>query len=69
MNQNNGKTRLVMKMRLALSHILKNYMPENCRNVQKLDYQGAESKSFFEIFKLGWTLVFIDANTGFQIVT
>ena len=26
---------------------LKNYMPEICQNVQKVDYQGAEGKGFF----------------------
>ena len=30
---------------------LKNYMPEICQNIQKVDYQEAEGKSFFQIFK------------------
>ena len=30
---------------------LKNYMPENCQNIQKVDYQEAEVKIFFQIFK------------------
>ena len=34
-------------------------MPENLQNVQKVDYQGAEGKSFFQIFKWGCPLVLI----------
>ena len=40
-------------------------MPEICQNVQKVDYQGAEGKSFFQIFKWGWALVLINVNVGF----
>ena len=44
---------------------MKNYMPEICQNVEKVDYQGAESKDLFQIFKWGWELVLIDENVGF----
>ena len=43
-------------------------MPEICQNVQKLDYQGAEGKSLFQIFKWGWAFFLINVNVGFQIV-
>ena len=33
---------------------LKNYLPEICENVEKVDYQGAEGRSFFQIFEWGW---------------
>ena len=36
---------------IQLSHRLKSYMPEICQIVQKVDYQGGEGKSFFQIFK------------------
>ena len=29
----------------------KNYRSEICQNVQKVNYQGAQGKSFFQIFK------------------
>ena len=31
-------------------------MREICQIVQKVDYQGAEGKSFFQIFKWGWAI-------------
>ena len=40
-------------------------MPEICQNVQKVDYQGAKGKSFFQIFKWGLALVLIYINVGF----
>ena len=42
---------------IQLSRKLNNYMLEICQNVQKVDYQGAECKTFFHIFKWGWALV------------
>ena len=42
-------------------------MSHVCQNVQNLDYQGAEDKVFFQIFKWGCVLVLIDANFGFYI--
>ena len=44
---------------IQLSDRLKNYMPEICQIVQKVDNQGGEGKSF---------LVLINVNVGFQIV-
>ena len=44
---------------------MKNYMPKICQNVEKVDYQEAESKILFQIFKWGWGLVLIDENVGF----
>ena len=41
-------------------------MPEICQNVQKVDYQRAEGKSFFKIFKCGWALVLTDLRVVFQ---
>ena len=38
-------------------------MPEICQNVQKVDYQGVEGKSFFQIFK--WSMDIININVGF----
>ena len=40
-------------------------MPEICQNVQKVDYQLAESKSFFQIVKRGCALILINVNVGF----
>ena len=40
-------------------------MPENCQNVQKVDYQGAEGKNFLQTFKLVEALVLINVNVGF----
>ena len=40
-------------------------MPGICQNVQKVDYQGAEGKSFFQIFKWGWPFVLINVDVGF----
>ena len=40
-------------------------MPKICQNVQKVDYEGAEGKSFFQIFKWGCALVVINVNVGF----
>ena len=40
-------------------------MPEICQNVWKVDYQGAEDKSFFQILKWGWKLVLINVNVDF----
>ena len=60
---------LFLKKNCQLSRRLKNYikcMPEICQNVQKVDYQGAEGKSFFKIFKCGWALVLIDVSVVFQ---
>ena len=37
------------KIEIHLSSRLLNCIPEICLNVQKVDYQGAESKSFFQI--------------------
>ena len=71
MNDNNGKIKIIKKMKLKLqtythficiihflkefgiqlSRRLKNYIPEICQNGQKVDYQGAAGKSFFQIFK------------------
>ena len=48
-----------------LSRGLKKYMPEICQNVQKVDYQRAEDKSFFQIVKSVWTLFLINVNIGF----
>ena len=39
------------KFSIQLSCRLKNYMREICQNVQKVDYQRAEDKSFFQILK------------------
>ena len=36
-------------MEIQLSRKLKNYIPELYLNVQKVDYQGAEGKSFSQI--------------------
>ena len=33
---------------VQLSKRLKNYMPDICQNVHKVNYQGAEGKSFFK---------------------
>ena len=41
---------------IQLSDRLKNYMPEICQIVQKVDNQGGEGKSF---------LVLINVNVGF----
>ena len=59
MNDNNKQMRLIMslfakflfqkKNWIQLSCRLKNYMPEICLNVQKVDYQRAEGSSFFQI--------------------
>ena len=43
------KIPFLKKIEIQLSRRLKNYMPEICLNVQKVDYQGAEGKSFFQI--------------------
>ena len=40
-------------------------MPEICQSNKKADYQAAEGKSFFQIFKWTWELVFINVNVGF----
>ena len=53
---------------IQLSRRLKNYIPEICQNVQKVDYQGAEGKSICQIFNLSWALVLINVNVGFQTV-
>ena len=53
------------KIGIQLSCRLKNYMPENCQNVQKVDYQGAEGKNFLQTFKLVEALVLINVNVGF----
>ena len=34
-------------------------------NFQKVDYVGAEGKSFFRFFKWGWELVLIITDVGF----
>ena len=39
------------KIGIQLSRRLNNYIPEICENVQEVDYQGTECKSFFQIFK------------------
>ena len=40
------------KFGIQISRRLKNYIiPQICQNVQKVDYQGAEGKSFSHIFK------------------
>ena len=59
------KIPFLKKIGIQLSCRLKNYMPEICPNVQKIDHQGAEVKSFFQIFKWGWVLVLIKVNVGF----
>ena len=61
------------KTEIQLSCRLRNYIPEICQNVQKVDNQGVEGKGFFQIFKWGWTLVLINVvlinvNAGFSIV-
>ena len=43
-------------------------MPEICENVQKVEWQGAAGKSFFQIFKWGWALVLINVNVGFWML-
>ena len=43
------KIPFLKKIEIQLSRRLKNYMPEICLNVQKVDYQGAEDNSFFQI--------------------
>ena len=53
------------KTGIQFSCRLKNYMPEICQNVQKVDYKGAEGKNFVQIFKWGWALVLINVNVGF----
>ena len=40
-------------------------MPNICQNVQNVDYQGAEGKGFFQIFKWGCALALINVNVGF----
>ena len=40
-------------------------MPEIFQNVQNVDYQGAEGKSFFQIFKWGYVLILINVNVDF----
>ena len=40
-------------------------MPEIHQNVQKVDCQGAEGKSFFWIFKLDGALVLINVHIDF----
>ena len=40
-------------------------MPEICQNVQKVEYQVAEGKSFSQIFKWGLALVLINTNVVF----
>ena len=50
---------------VQLSRGLKKYMTEICQNVQKVNYQGAEGKSFFQIVKWGWALVLINVNVSF----
>ena len=40
-------------------------MPEFCQNVQKVDYQKAEGKSFVQTFKWAWALILINVNVGF----
>ena len=40
-------------------------MPKTCQNVQKVEYQGAEGNTFFQIFKWGCALVLINVNVGF----
>ena len=35
---------------IQLSRRMKNYMPEICQNVEKVDYQGVEVKSLFQNF-------------------
>ena len=55
----------LIKFGIQLSRRMKNDMPEICQNVEKVDYQGAESKNLFQIFKWGWGLVLIDENVGF----
>ena len=40
-------------------------MPEICQNVQNVDYQGAEGKNLFQIFKWDCALVLVNANVGF----
>ena len=46
-----SKIPFLKEIGIQLSCRLKNYMPEVCPNVQKINYQGAEIKSFFQIFK------------------
>ena len=48
-----------------ISRWLKNYIPEICQNIEKVEYQGTECKNFFQIYKWGWGLVLINVNVGF----
>ena len=41
------KIPFLKKFWIQLSRRLKNYMPEICQNIQKVDYEGAQGKSFF----------------------
>ena len=34
-----------------ISRWLKNYIPEICQNIEKVEYQGTECKNFFQIYK------------------
>ena len=45
------KIPFLKKIEIQLSRKLKNYKPKICQNVQNVDYQRAEGKSFFQIFK------------------
>ena len=50
---------------IQLSRRLNKYMHEICQIFQKLDYQGAEGKSFFQIFKWVCVLVLINVMLVF----
>ena len=43
------KIPFLQKSWIQPSRRLKKYMPEICENFQKVDYHGAESKSFFQM--------------------
>ena len=45
------KITLLKEFRIQLSRRLKNYKPGIRQNVEKVDYQGAKARKFFQIFK------------------
>ena len=47
------KTHFLKKFGIQLSRRLKNYLPKICQNIQNVNYQEAEGKSFFQFFKVG----------------
>ena len=63
-NDNNGKIGLLMNVTFNIVerfYLVLLY----AWNFQKVDYVGAEGKSFFRFFKWGWELVLIITDVGF----